>query len=207
MQVLHEAERRANQVEERAAKAEKRAAEAERRLAGGAPAPTSPPAAAAAASAASAAAASGGTPKPAIAPAGGGARPAAASLSRLEGVINEFKVGARVLAVAPGGSDDEDGGADPTPKGDKWVPGRVLGERSQSNKKQYKISLDGYDSEDDAWVDADDPRVRPYEAGASMSGGGGEGADDKEERDRARKFNEQRKEEARTAHRAAGGER
>ena len=66
-------------------------------------------------------------------------------------------------------------------------------------------------------VDADDDRVRPYEADASLAGGGGaggagNGADDKasarlaqEERDRARRFNEQRKEEARSAFRAAAG--
>jgi hypothetical protein len=116
------------------------------------------------------------------------------------------------MAIAPAGSDDEDEDNDAGGElEERWVPGRVLGERTHRDTKQYKISLDGYDSEDDAWVDADDPRVRPYE----VSGGGGgadKSADEKEqaklaaqERDRARKFNEQRKGEARSAHRVASG--
>ena len=119
-----------------------------------------------------------------------------------------------MLAVAPEGSDDDDGeGADTETK---WVPGRVLGERSHSGKRQYKISLDGYDSEDDAWVDCDDPRVKPYAtagAGGHGGGGGSTGAEEakaaakreQEERDRARKFAEQRKADARTVHSAAAG--
>ena len=121
-----------------------------------------------------------------------------------------FKVGARVLAVAPAGSDDEEG--EEGASADRWVPGRVLGERSHAGTKQYKISLDGYDSEDDAWVDCDDPRVKPYVADAGGGGAGGGDADakaaakrDQEERERARKFAEQRKADARSAHSAAAG--
>ena len=113
-----------------------------------------------------------------------------------------FKPGTRVMALAP----DAD---------DKWVPGRVLAERKGTTgggggvggKRQYKISLDGYDSEDDAWLDEDDPNVRPYEAGGGGGGGGGEEKKkaDRAEADEARRFNERRKEEARNVYNAAGG--
>ena len=105
------------------------------------------------------------------------------------------------MAVAPEGSDDEEGEAEGRAK---WVPGRVLSERTHKGTKQYKISLDGYDSEDDAWVDDDDPRVKPYAAPKT--------ADEKEaakadqaERDSARRFAEQRRAEANKAHAAAKG--
>ena len=114
------------------------------------------------------------------------------------------------MAVAPEGSDDEEGEAEGRAK---WVPGRVLSERTHKGTKQYKISLDGYDSEDDAWVDCDDGRVHPYEAASPASGGGDAAAAKEEakreaaERDASRRFNEQRKGEARSKYAAAGGRR
>ena len=236
-EVLKEAERRAEEAERRATLAEKRAAAAAAARATAAtavPLPSSGAATGNASSSSSAAAAAANPPHkaaatppataaaPAPPPSAPAARPAPPPPSPGGRVVHSFKIGARVLAVAPAGSDDEeadDGGGAGGGDGaaERWVPGRVLAERSHGGTKQFKISLDGYDSEDDAWVDADDDRVRPYEAGASLAGGGGaggagNGVDDKvsarlaqEERDRARRFNEQRKEEARSAFRAAAG--
>ena len=67
---------------------------------------------------------------------------------------------------------------------------------------------DGYDSEDDAWVDCTDPRVRPYEAPKPAAGGDDAAAKEAAskgaaERDRARRFAEQRKIDARSLHSAA----
>ena len=63
-------------------------------------------------------------------------------------------MGIRVLARAP--DDEEDG--------DSWVPGRILGTRTtQKGAVEYKVSLDGYDSENDEWMQGDDDRVKPYE--------------------------------------------
>ena len=66
-------------------------------------------------------------------------------------VAHDFKVGARVLALAPEESDGSDGGADSRSSG-TWVPGRVLAVRGTGETLQYKVSLDGYDSETDSWV-------------------------------------------------------
>ena len=63
-------------------------------------------------------------------------------------------MGIRLLARAP--DDEEDG--------DSWVPGRILGTRTtQKGAVEYKVSLDGYDSENDEWMQGDDDRVKPYE--------------------------------------------
>ena len=42
---------------------------------------------------------------------------------------------------------------------ERWVSGRVLGKRMHKGVQQFKISLDGYDSENDEWVDETDQRV------------------------------------------------
>ena len=107
-----------------------------------------------------------------------------------------------MLAVAPDDDDDDDdadGSGGGGGGGERWVPGRVLAERHQSGVRQYKISLDGYDSEDDAWVDEDDPRVRPYEAVATADAKEAAKAE-QAERDAARRFAEQRKVDARSVH-------
>jgi len=76
-----------------------------------------------------------------------------------KGAPRTFAVGGRVLAVAPDDEGDED-------EARRWVPGRVLGSRNVGEILQFKVSLDGYDSENDEWVDADDERLQPYEASA-----------------------------------------
>jgi hypothetical protein len=111
-----------------------------------------------------------------------------------------FRVGTRVLAIAP--DDDEEEEEGDAPAEERWVPGRVLGERVFKGSKQYKISLDGYNSEDDAWVDHDDERVRPYEAPNSSDDAEAAKAE-QGELDRARKFAEARKAQANQVHAAA----
>ena len=64
-------------------------------------------------------------------------------------------------------------------------------------------------SEDDLWVEPEDGRTRPYEAAAAVSGDDAAAQKEvakaeAEEKDRARKFNEMRKSEARTAYERAG---
>ena len=60
----------------------------------------------------------------------------------------------------PEGEDEAEGG--------RWVPGRVLLHRvvrtGAGGGTQMKVSLDGYDSETDEWVDCGSERVRPYAA-------------------------------------------
>ena len=52
----------------------------------------------------------------------------------------------------PEGEDEDEGG--------RWVPGRVLLHRQHAGGTQLKLSLDGYDSETDEWVDCKPPRAR-----------------------------------------------
>ena len=116
----------------------------------------------------------------------------------------DLRVGARVMAVAPGEEPDEPDA--------RWVPGRVLSQRTHVGAKQFKISLDGYDSEDDQWVESDDPRVRPYDA--PVAGGSADDDDalkeaakkEAAEKDEARRFNELRKGQARSAYELAGAD-
>ena len=106
----------------------------------------------------------------------------------------KYTVGARVLARSPDDDDDELGG---------WVTGRVLGTQvSPGGTAQYKVSLDGYDSENDEWMEGDDERLQPYN----------EASDAKEaakrtaaEHERARLQSEARRHESRTAHEEAVG--
>lgn len=98
---------------------------------------------------------------------------------------HSFVNGERVLASTPEGG---------------WSPGRVLSKRTQDSgsRVQYKVSLDGYDSENDEWLDDDDPRVKKYASGAC-----GDRADDAEgdgealERKAARILNEEKRARAR----------
>jgi len=73
-----------------------------------------------------------------------------------------FAIGARVLALA---THDSDEGDDSARDGSDWVAGRVLGMRGGGAELQFKISLDGYDSETDSWVLASDPTVRAWDDG------------------------------------------
>ena len=72
-----------------------------------------------------------------------------------------MEVGSKVWALhVPEGEDEAEGG--------RWVPGRVLLHRvvrtGAGGGTQMKVSLDGYDSETDEWVDCGSERVRPYAA-------------------------------------------
>ena len=67
-----------------------------------------------------------------------------------------FTVGGRCLACAPADDGDE-----------RWVPGRVLAERTARGGREIG-SLDGYDSETDEWVDEEaiaGGALREYDAG------------------------------------------
>ena len=79
-----------------------------------------------------------------------------------------YTVGERVLARTPESIDEV-----------TWVTGRVLGTRSHAGVVQYKVSLDGYDSENDEWMEEDDERVRPYAVAADEKEAARREADEK----------------------------
>lgn len=112
-----------------------------------------------------------------------------------------MKVGSKVWARLP--QDDQDERAE---KGgnDQWVPGRVLLHRVNAGRTQMKISLDGYDSETDEWVDCDSEKVRPYEAHADSKEAARQ---DTAEKERSRLYAEQRKrDDRRELEQATAGE-
>ena len=115
-----------------------------------------------------------------------------------KGPTPTYKVGARVLARAPDAESDDEGG-----DGDSgWVTGRVLGTRTHSGKAQYKVSLDGYDSENDEWMEGDDERLRPYQDASDAK----EAAKRTQaEHEKARLQSEARRHESRAAHEQAIG--
>jgi len=80
------------------------------------------------------------------------------------------------------------------------VPGRVLGCRTIAGGTQYKVSLDGYDSENDEWVDADDGRLQPYEASTDSRAAAKQ---QEEEKVAARLHSEFRRHEGARQHEAA----
>ncbi len=92
-----------------------------------------------------------------------------------------IEVGSKVWARPP----EED-----DVRGDRWVPGRVLLHREHAGSTQMKVSLDGYDSATDEWVDHDSERVRPYAANADSKEAAREEA---AENEASRRFAEQRK--------------
>ena len=102
-----------------------------------------------------------------------------------------LKVGGRVLAHAPEGGDGNQV---------RWVPGRVLSSRTHGGIVQYKVSLDGYDSENDEWLTADDERVQPYEASTDSKEAATREADEKLV---ARLQSEQRRHDGMREHREA----
>ena len=59
---------------------------------------------------------------------------------------------------------------------------------------EYKVSLDGYDSEHDEWMEGDDERVKPYEVAADGKEAAKREADEKV---MARLQSEQRRGESR----------
>ena len=63
-----------------------------------------------------------------------------------------YRVGQRILSEADGG---------------EWRPGRIIGRRVVGGAPQLKVSVDGYDSDQDAWVDAASDRVRALSSVAS----------------------------------------
>jgi hypothetical protein len=62
----------------------------------------------------------------------------------------QMLVGSRLLALAP----DDEAAA--------WLPARVIAERSVGRTTQYKVSLDGFGSETDEWLEPQSDRVRPH---------------------------------------------
>ena len=63
-----------------------------------------------------------------------------------------YRVGQRILSEADGG---------------EWRPGRIIGRRVVGGAPQLKVSVDGYDSDQDEWVDAASARVRALSSVAS----------------------------------------
>ena len=110
-----------------------------------------------------------------------------------------FAVGGRCVARAP---------VDPLSFGDseeQWVPGRVLAERTVRGGREIKVSLDGYDSETDEWVDEEaiaGGALREYDAGGDAKAAAKR---DLAERDAARRHAEQRKLDGRQEHAAVAG--
>ena len=109
--------------------------------------------------------------------------------------VRTYAVGNRVLARAPD-ADEDDG--DEAEGG--WVTGRVLGTRTHGGVAQYKVSLDGYDSENDEWMEGDDERLKPYEALSDSKDAAKKEAAEKE---KARLQSEARRHDSRAAHEAA----
>ena len=106
-----------------------------------------------------------------------------------------FTVGGRCLARAPADDGDDE----------RWVPGRVLAERTARGGREIKVSLDGYDSETDEWVDEEaiaGGALREYDAGGDAKAAAKR---DLAERDAARRHAEQRKLDGRQEHAAVAG--
>ena len=88
--------------------------------------------------------------------------------------------------------------------GGRWVTARVLGIRTtRSQSVEYKVSLDGYDSENDEWMEGDDERLQPYQAATDAKASQKQWA---QEKDEARRLNERRRHEAGALHTSAIGE-
>ena len=86
----------------------------------------------------------------------------------------------------------------------RWVTARVLGIRTtRSQGIEYKVSLDGYDSENDEWMEGDDERLQPYQAATDAKASQKQWA---QEKDEARRLNERRRHEAGALHTSAIGE-
>ena len=102
-------------------------------------------------------------------------------------VLRPLRGAAREAAAADG--DDE-----------QWVPGRVLAERTARGGREIKVSLDGYDSETDEWVDEEaiaGGALREYDAGGDAKAAA--------KRDLAARRAEQRKLAGRQEHAAVAG--
>ena len=108
-----------------------------------------------------------------------------------------YQVGSRVLARPPADPNADDATAQAM-DGERRVPGRVLGTRTRGDGAvEYKVSLDGYDSENDEWMEGDDERLRPYEAAADPKEATKREADEKVA---ARLHSEQRRHDGRREH-------
>jgi hypothetical protein len=97
----------------------------------------------------------------------------------------QMLVGSRLLALAPDGD------------AATWVPARVIAERTVGRTTQYKISLDGYDSETDEWLEPQSRRVRPHTVVADAKEAAAQG---KREADTARRRAEGRRAEGYELH-------
>jgi len=113
----------------------------------------------------------------------------------------DLRAGQRVMAMAPDGEGDGAGDA-------RWVPGRVIAERHVDGARQFKVSCDGYDSEDDVWVEAASSKVRLQQAAAGRHGAT-HATHANEEHAAARKRAEERRAQGYSRHREAmlSGER
>jgi len=81
------------------------------------------------------------------------------------------------------------------------VTARVLSTRTTKSKAiEFKVSLDGYDSENDEWMEGDDERLRPYEASSDAKQSQQQWAQEKET---ARLQSEKRRHDSRAVHGAA----
>ena len=72
---------------------------------------------------------------------------------------SRFKVGDKVRALDS--------------SGEAWVPGRLLCSRTNgaTGRMEFKVSLDGYDSEEDVWREPGDERLLPYVSRADRKSG------------------------------------
>eukprot|EP00962_Isochrysis_galbana_P016900 scaffold4841_cov121-Isochrysis_galbana.AAC.16 len=97
----------------------------------------------------------------------------------------QLLVGSRLLALAPDG------------EAATWVPARVIAERTVGRTTQYKVSLDGYDSETDEWLEPQSHKVRPHTVVADAKEAAAQG---KREADTARRRAEGRRAEGYELH-------
>ena len=112
-------------------------------------------------------------------------------------------LGARVLVRAPDEGDEVEK-EEAAPAADecdrersRWVTGRILSMRKgPSGVAQFKVSLDGYDSENDEWMYGDEERLQPYDQASSAKEAAKRAA---AENERARLQSEARRHESRAA--------
>lgn len=79
---------------------------------------------------------------------------------------------------------------------------RAQGEKHQGEKHQVKVGMDGYDSENDEWLDIETDRLRVFEQNEDQKEARQQEVKGKEN---ARRFAEQRKYEGRRHHQAVTG--
>ena len=128
------------------------------------------------------------------------------SLGRADHAV-VWRVGSKVLVRLDEPDENLCGGGGVTTA---WVPGRVLARRmvGGGRRAQWKVGKDGYDSEEDEWLDADTDRVLPAAKPAAEAEAGktpaSKGQDaDASQLDESRRLSSRRRLEARQVHSAA----